>query len=139
MVLFLGDVLILLNENNILKPPIALAIERVKSEFTALRRQNKLIQIGICRCSDRSLFNSITIKHLGSLTWNEFENLSHSEEFYENQKLSSVNVSKKRSNFFFTKRKSMLVQKRSSRPTRDSGFIETDSKYIIIVPTSFQL
>ena len=80
----------MINENNLLKPPVALTIDRVKSEFIALRRQNKLIRIGICRCSNRTLFNNVTIKHLGSLTFNEFENLSVNEEFHEKQKISSL-------------------------------------------------
>ena len=57
-----------------------------KSEFIALRRQHKTIQIGICRCFNRSLFNNTTLKHLSSLTINEFQNLSQNEEIHENRK-----------------------------------------------------
>jgi hypothetical protein len=124
--IFLGDILIYLNKTNILKPPIALTIDRVKSEFTALRRQHKSITIGICRCSDRSLLNNTTIKHLGSLTFDEFENLS-----LENCKSSAIvhTDSKKLLNLFSNKKKSSLIPKRNSQ--RDSGFIETDGKNII--------
>ncbi len=116
---FSGDVLIYLNGTNILKPPIALSIDRVKSEFTALRRQNRSIQIGICRYEDRALMNNTTIKHLGSLTPAEFESLA-----LENRKSSSD--SKKILNLFSNKRKSVSNSKQNSN--RDSGFVETDRK-----------
>ncbi len=125
--------MIFLNENNVVKPPISLTMDRVKSEFTALRRQNKSIQIGICRCSDRSLFNNTTIQHLGSLTFHEFENLSHNEQFNENPKSSSIvnNESKKFLNLFSNKKKkSPAIQKQKSSLNRNSAFIEIDGKYI---------
>jgi hypothetical protein len=124
--------LIFLNETNVLKPPIALTIDRVKSEFTALRRQHKTVQIGICRCSNRSLFNNTTLKHLGSLTFNEYKNLSKNEEFNEHQRSSIIvnNDSKKVLNLFSNKKKSISIQKRNSSPNRDSGFVETDGKEI---------
>jgi hypothetical protein len=122
--------LIFLNETNILKPPIALTIDRVKSEYTALRRENKSIHIGICRCSDRSLFNNTTIRHLGSLIFNEFENLSHNED--RKSPLIVNTDSKKLLNLFSTKKKSIPNQKRYSSPNRDSGFIETDGMYNLI-------
>src|SRR5439155_2128185 len=99
-------------------------IDRVKSEFIALRRKTKSIQIGICRCLNRTLFNNRTIKHLGSLTFQEFENLS-----FDNRKSSSIvhTDSKKFLNLFSNKKKSsILIQKQNSN--RDSGFVETDGK-----------
>ena len=119
-----GDVLIYLNHLNLLHPPIALTLDRVKSEFTALRKQNQLIHIGICRCSDRAVLNNTSIKHLGALTFEQFENLS-----LENRKSSSSIVlteSKKLLHLFSNKKKSVSSSKRSS--ARDSGFIENDGK-----------
>ncbi len=96
-----------------------MSIDRVKSEFIALRRQNRSIQIGICRYEDRALMNNTTIKHLGSLTPAEFESLA-----LENRKSSSD--SKKILNLFSNKRKSVSNSKQNSN--RDSGFVETDRK-----------
>ncbi|CAF4088974.1 unnamed protein product, partial [Rotaria sordida] len=128
-----GDILIFLNQYNILQPPIALTIDRVKSEFSALRRKNKLIQIGICRSLDQSLYNNTTIKHLSTLTFNEFENLSQNEEFITTNEKSSINIeSKKLLNLFSTKRKSITIQKRNSNSYRDSGFVETDVDHSLI-------
>lgn len=118
---FSDDVLIYLNNTNLLKPPIAMTLDRFKSEFTALRRQGQSIQVGICRCTDRSVPNNTTIKHLGALTRVEFENLSH-----ENRKPSSTvhTESKKLLHLFSNKKKSV------SHSNRDSGFVETDGKKI---------
>ncbi|CAF4384219.1 unnamed protein product [Rotaria sp. Silwood2] len=121
------DILIFFNEHNVLKPPIALTIDRVKSEFTALCRKTKSIQIGICRSTDRSLYNNKTIKHLGALTFHEFENLSQNEELTENQTSSPNTDSKRLLNLFSTKKKSISIQQqRNSSSYRDSGFVETD-------------
>ena len=105
-----------------------MTIDRVKSEFTALRKQNQLIQIGICRCSNQSLLNHITIKHLGALTIDQFENLSQ-----ENRKSSSSIVlteSKKFLHLFSSKKKSVPNSKRSS--ARDSGFVENEGRRIFV-------
>ncbi|CAF2093894.1 unnamed protein product, partial [Rotaria magnacalcarata] len=126
-----GDILIFLNELNILKPPVALTIDRVKAEFTSLRRQSKIIQIGVCRSSDRSLFNNTTVKHLGALTFEEFKNLSYTEEFNENQKPSPTVETKKRAHLFSNKKKTLSINKRNSASNRDSGFTETDDPSII--------
>ncbi|UJR22808.1 hypothetical protein I4U23_025838 [Adineta vaga] len=111
-----GDILIFLNGTNIIKPPIALTIDRVKSEFTALRRQNKPIQIGICRCVDRSIFNNATVQHLGSLTIHEFENLSRHEESNEIHKSTTIvhSESKKLLSLFSNKKKLISNGKRKS-------------------------
>ncbi|CAF3815093.1 unnamed protein product [Adineta steineri] len=132
--LFLGDILIFLNERNLLKSPIVLTNEHIKSEFAALRRHNKPIRIGICRCTDRSLLNNTTIKHLGSITFDEFQKLSidnRSTPSLDESRKSLVIVdeiitnidSKHVSNKHQTK---PLIYKRSTSPARDSGFIETD-------------
>ncbi|CAF3402413.1 unnamed protein product [Rotaria socialis] len=126
-----GDVLIFLNELNILKPPVALTIDRVKAEFTSLRRQSKIIQIGVCRSSDRSLFNNTTVKHLGALAFDEFKNLSYTEELNENQKPSPTVETKKRVHLFSNKKKTLSSSKRNSASNRDSGFTETDDPSII--------
>lgn len=121
--------LIFLNESNILKPPVALTLDRAKSELSVLRRKHKKIQIGICRASDHSSFNHSTIKHLSSLTFNDFENLSHNEESDESRKSASPNTdSKKILNIFSNRKKAASKRKRNSNSARDSGFIETDGK-----------
>jgi hypothetical protein len=143
--LFTGDVLVFLNEKNLLKPPISLKNDRIKSEFTALRRQKKPIHIGICRCSDRSLFNTTTIRHLGSLTLTDFQKLSIDDpltpSLHESRKSSTVideiitNVDSKKflnnNKSIYEQQNKQLIQKRSSSPNRDSGFIETDGRYFI--------
>lgn len=108
----LGDVLIFLNEKNLLQPPISWSIDRIQSEFNALRRQKQFIQLGICRYySNRNCFNSTTLRHLGSLTLNQFEKYS--------QRKTSFN-SKNTFHLFTSKNKS---------PTScDSGFTETETK-----------
>lgn len=136
---FSGDVLVFLNEKNLLRSPISLTHDRIKQEFSSLRRQKKSIRIGICRATtDRNLFNNRTIQHLGSLTWEEFEKIA-----LEINLNSSLNESEKSliivddvaSNAGDTKRtykderqQKYVVQKRGISPTRDSGFIETDGK-----------
>jgi len=134
---FLGDVLVFLNEKNLLKPPISLTNDRIKSEFTSLRRHKKSIRIGICRCTDQSLFNNTTIRHLGSLTFDEFQKLTldDSSTFSLNESRKSLTIIDKiltntESKKILNKNK-LLVQKRSTSPNRDSGFIETDGKYYI--------
>ncbi|CAF1256951.1 unnamed protein product [Adineta ricciae] len=129
---FLGDVLIFLNDTNIIKPPVALSIDRVKSEFTALRRQNKTIQIGICRCADRSVFNNATVQHLGSLILHEFENLSRREESNDTQALTTIvhSESKKLLSLFSNKKKSFSIKKRKSIPKKTN---ETDQNKTLTV------
>ncbi len=91
----------------------------------------------MCRCSDRALFNNKTIKHLGSLTFDEFEKLSRefssTPSLNESQKsliiIDEIVDSKKTSKY--ERQNKLLVPKRSTSPTRDSGFIETDGKYFI--------
>lgn len=104
-----------MNEINILKPPISLTLDRVKSEFTALRRQNQSIYIGICRYSDRCLLNDTTIKHLSSLTYDEFKNLSQNNEINFKEKSPET---KKIFHLFSNKKRQSL---------RDSGFVESDT------------
>jgi hypothetical protein len=134
---FLGDVLVFLNDKNLLTSPIALTNDRIKSEFTSLRRHNKSIRIGICRSSDQSLFNHTTIRHLGTLTLDEFRKLS-----LDNPSTSSLNESRKSLTTVdeiitnteaktILKKTKPLIQKRSASPNRDSGFIETDGKEFI--------
>ena len=137
--------MVFLNERNLLKSPIALTNDRIKSEFTSLRRHNKSIRVGICRYSNRSLFNNTTIQHLGSLTFDEFQKLS-----LDDSSTPSLNESRKsltiidkiitntdsktisnKNKLTCEQQKKPLVQKRSTSPNRDSGFIETDGKYYI--------
>lgn len=132
---FLGDVLVLLNDKNLLKSSNSLTNDRIKSEISSFRRHKKSIRIGICRCSDRLLFNNTTIQHLSSLNLDEFEKL-----YLENSPTPSINESRKSliihdeihlnndKKKVFQKNK-LLIQKRSTSPNRDSGFIETDGKY----------
>lgn len=133
----LGDVLIFLNEKNLLKTSNFLTNDRIKSEISSLHRHKKSIRIGICRCSNRLLFNQTTIQHLSSLTIDEFEKLS-----LENSPTPSLNESRKSliihdDNISNNERKKStnktkyLIQKRSTSPNRDSGFIETDGKYFL--------
>lgn len=143
--LFSGDILVFLNEKNLLKSSIALSNDRIKSELTSLRRHNKSIRIGICRCLDRSLFNNTTIRHLSSLTFDEFQKLSLDGSLTPsiNESRKSLTIiddiiintdAKKISNknkLINEQQKKLLVQKRSTSPNRDSGFIETDGKYYI--------
>lgn len=117
-ILFSGDILIYFNETNILKPPVSLTIDRVKSEFTALRRQNKSIRIGICRYTDQCLLNNTTIKHLSSLTYDELKNLSQNNELISTRKSPVNTESKKIFNLFSSKKQNSI---------RDSGFVETDN------------
>jgi hypothetical protein len=74
---------------------------------------------------------------LGSLTFDEFEKLS-----LEISSTTSLNVSQKSliisDEIVDAKKPSkherphkLLIQKRSTSPTRDSGFIETDGKYLM--------
>ncbi|UJR26177.1 hypothetical protein I4U23_007520 [Adineta vaga] len=138
----LRDILIFVNEKNLLKPPITLTYDQIKTEFTALRRQNKTIRIGICRCTDRSLLNNTTVRHLGSLTFNEFRKLSiddrrSTSSFNESHRSliilddipsnsnSKQNITNK-SKLTHEHQSKPLVYKRSTSPARDSGFIETD-------------
>lgn len=117
-----------------LKPPVSLTIDRIKSEFTSLRRQNKLIQIGVCRGSDRSLLNNATIKHLGALTYDEFKNLSHTELVNENRNSSSNSESKKLASLFSNKKKSTsITQKLTYASNRDSGFTEIEGKRCCLI------
>ena len=127
---FSGDVLIFLNKKNLLQPPIAWSIDRIQSEFSALRRQKQTVQLSICRSSHRSYFNQVTIKHLGSLTCSEFENLSPQEESPSNRKLSNNGTSdaKKILQLFSGKKKSTANDQPPSSPNRDSGFVETDGR-----------
>ena len=122
-----GDVLIYVNHLNLLHPPIALTLDRVKSEFTALRKQNQLIQIGICRCSDRALLNNTTMKHLGALTFEQFENLSRENRKSPSSSSIVLTESKKLLHLFSNKKKSVSSSKGSS--ARDSGFVENDRKW----------
>lgn len=115
---------------NLLQPPIALTIDRVKSEFAALRKQNQLIQIGVCRCSNQSLFNHLTIKHLGALTIDQFENLAQDNRKSSPPPSIVLTESKKFLHLFSNKKKSASNSKRSS--ARDSGFVENDGKKISI-------
>jgi hypothetical protein len=129
----LGDVLVFLNEKNLLQTPTSLTNDRITKEISSLRRQNRSIRIGVCRCSDRTAFNHATIKHLGSLTFDEFEKLSLeislTTSLNESQKsliIDGIVDAKKTSKH--ERQHKLLVQKRSTSPTRDSGFIETDGK-----------
>ena len=127
-----------LNEKNLLRSPISLTHERIKQEFSSLRRQKKSIRIGVCRGTDRSLFNNRTIQHLGSLTFEEFEKIA-----LEINLTSSLNESEKSliiiddvaSSAGETKKihkdertQKFVLHKRGTSPTRDSGFIESDGK-----------
>ena len=128
--------LVFLNEKNLLQTPTSLTHDRITKECSSLRRQNQSIRIGVCRCSDRNAFNHATIKHLGSLTFDEFEKLS-----LEISLTTSLNESQKSliiDDIVDTKKTSkherqykLLGQKRSTSPTRDSGFIETDGKEFV--------
>jgi hypothetical protein len=81
--------------------------------------------------------NNTTKGHLGSLTFDEFQKLS-----LDDRSTSSLGESRRsltiideiitstNANKLLNKNKP-LVQKRSTSPTRDSGFIETDGRYQI--------
>lgn len=125
-----------LNEKNLLRSPISLNPDRIKQEFSALRRQKKSIRIGICRAIDRTLLNHRTIQHLGSLTFDEYEKIST-----DIQLTSSLNESEKSLIIIdditthpdeikknVKDERQNRLQKRGTSPTRDSGFIETDGK-----------
>jgi hypothetical protein len=144
--------LVFLNDKNVLQPPIALTIDRIKSELSALRRHHHSIRLGICRLNDRSLLNDATVQHLGALKFDEFQQISLEEQstplLNDNRKLLSNNdkhrmptESKRLSHFFSSKKRLIHEQtmkssssssKRSTSPNRDSGFIETDGKYLMI-------
>lgn len=127
---FSGDVLIFLNKKNLLQPPVACSIDRIQSEFAALRRQKQPIQLGICRSPHRSYFNQITIKHLGSLACSEFDTLAQQDESTTTRKLSNngSNDSKKILQIFSNKKKTTANDKPPSSPNRDSGFVEIDGR-----------
>ena len=109
-----------------------------------MHRHKKPIRIGICRASDRSLFNTATIRHLGSLTLNEFQKLSIDDlltpSLNESQKSLTIagdistNVDSKK---FSNNKNKLLIQKRSASPNRDSGFIETDGNYFNLINKFF--
>ncbi|CAF0779446.1 unnamed protein product [Adineta ricciae] len=138
------DILVFLNEKNLLKLPITITYDQIKTEFTSLRRQNKSIRIGLCRCTDRSLLNNTTVRHLGSLTFNEFRKLSiddrrSTSSFNESRKsliiiddILSNSDSKQsivnRTKHIQERHSKPLVYKRSTSPARDSGFVETDGR-----------
>ena len=123
--------------------------DRIKSECTALRRHRKPIRVGICRSVDRVSFNSITLQHLGTLTLDEFEQISLDDQLTPSmngsRKSSAIAIkaetkaeTKRISHFFSNKKKSAhepqrksFIQKRNTSPNRDSGFIETDGEYRI--------
>jgi hypothetical protein len=74
---------------------------------------------------------------LGSLTFDEFEKLS-----LEISSTTSLNASQKsliisdeivdaKKPSKHERQHKLLIQKRSTSPTRDSGFIETDGKYLM--------
>jgi len=143
-----GDILVFLNDKNVLQPPVALSLDRVKAELTALRRNHPTIRIGVCRTADRSLLNKTTIEHLGSFTFEEFQQIAAEDQLTpslnESRKslpITASSESKRRSHFFSSKKKittttttttnieqhsKSLPKKKSSSPNRDSGFIETD-------------
>lgn len=141
--------LVFLNDKNVLQPPIAMTADRIKSECTALRRHRKPIRVGICRSVDRVSFNSITLQHLGTLTLDEFEQISLDDQLTPSmngsRKSSAIAIkaetkaeTKRISHFFSNKKKSAhepqrksFIQKRNTSPNRDSGFIETDGEYRI--------
>lgn len=134
--------MVFLNEKNLLQPPISVTLDRVKSECSALRRSQKLIRLGICRIVDQSLLNPTTIQHLGSLTFDEFQQISVDEpltpslntsrkSIVNSEKIKNDVEPKRRSHFFSSKKKYLQQKsstKRNSSPNRDSGFIETDGK-----------
>lgn len=130
-----------LNEKNLLRSPISLNPDRIKQEFSTLRRQKKSIRIGICRANDRTLLNHRTIQHLGSLTFDEYEKISTdipltSSSLNESEK-SLIIIDDQASHAGDTKRsvkdeRQTRLQKRGTSPTRDSGFIETDGKQSMI-------
>ena len=147
-----GDTLVFLNEKNVLQPPIALTLDRIKSEVTALRRHNQSIRLGICRSKDRALLNNTTVQHLGAFTFEEFQQISLDEQLTPSlngsrkslpiqEKGNTAGSEPKRlASFFSNKKKSaveqqnkQLVHKRSTSPNRDSGFIETDGQWLMIV------
>ncbi|CAF3987957.1 unnamed protein product, partial [Rotaria magnacalcarata] len=134
------DILVFFNEKNILKSPITLTNDHIKSEFIALRRHKKTVSIGICRCSDQALLTDTSIQHISSLTYDEFQKLSidHSSTPSPNESRKSSTITDE---ILATttdlktvpiKHKAIIVQhkplihKRSTSPNRDSGYIETD-------------
>ncbi|CAF3905491.1 unnamed protein product [Rotaria magnacalcarata] len=136
----IGDILVFFNEKNILKSPITLTNDHIKSEFIALRRHKKTVSIGICRCSDQALLTDTSIQHISSLTYDEFQKLSidHSSTPSPNESRKSSTITDE---ILATttdlktvpiKHKAIIVQhkplihKRSTSPNRDSGYIETD-------------
>jgi len=128
---FLGDVLVYFNQKNLLESSVITKHDRIKSEFISLRRHNQPIRIGVCRATDRSLYNNKTIKHLGSLTWNDFEKLSLEEiptpslnECRQSLMINENIQTKKSTKYELASRTG--AHKRNTSPTRDSGFIETD-------------
>ncbi|CAF4249192.1 unnamed protein product [Rotaria sp. Silwood2] len=137
---FLGDILVFLNDKNILKSPITLTNDNIKSEFITLRRHKKSISIGICRCTEQSLLNDTTIQHLSSLTLNEFRKLSleHSSTPSPNESRKSLTITDEiitnpdlktisnKNKLILEQHYKPLIYKRSTSPNRDSGFIETD-------------
>ena len=134
--------MVFLNDKNILQPPVALSLDRVKAELTALRRNNPTIRIGICRTNDRSLLNKTTIEHLGTFNLEEFQQIALEDQLTPslNESRKSLPVtasteSKRRTHFFSSKKRNPqdqqqqykpLAKKRSTSPNRDSGYIETD-------------
>ncbi|CAM2714129.1 unnamed protein product [Rotaria socialis] len=134
------DILVFFNEKNILKSPITLTNDHIKSEFIALRRHKKTISVGICRCSDQSLLTDTSIQHISSLTYDEFQKLSidHSSTPSLNESRKSLTITDEiittttDLKAVSIKHKAIieqhkpLIHKRSASPNRDSGFIETD-------------
>ncbi|CAF3349508.1 unnamed protein product [Rotaria sp. Silwood1] len=138
--MILRDILVFLNDKNILKSPITLTNDHIKSEFLTLRRHKKSISIGICRCTERSLLNNTTIEHLSSLTLDEFQKLSleHSSTPSPNESRKSLTITDEiitnpdlktisnKNKLLHEQHPKPLIYKRSTSPNRDSGFIETD-------------
>ncbi|CAF3328206.1 unnamed protein product [Rotaria socialis] len=134
------DILVFFNEKNVLKSPITLTNDHIKSEFIALRRHKKTISVGICRCSDQSLLTDTSIQHISSLTYDEFQKLSidHSSTPSLNESRKSLTITDEiittttDLKAVSIKHKAIieqhkpLIHKRSASPNRDSGFIETD-------------
>lgn len=98
--------------------------------------------MGLCRCSDRSLLNAITVQHLSSLKHDEFQKLSlnHSITPSPNGSRKSLTITDEiiaSSDYKIATNKNkttneqpfkLLRKKRSASPNRDSGFTETDGK-----------
>ena len=125
---FSGDILVFFNKKNLFQPPNVSNLDRIRSEFTVLRRQHQIIHVGICRYSNRSSLNSATWKHISSLAWTQFETLSQHDHDHSQPSVVATGETKKRLSLFSSKKKPTSTPKRYSSSNRDSGFVETDGR-----------